>query len=239
MRVTSAGAKSYIFETSLNGKTLRLTIGEVATYTIDDAQREAIAYKMQTNKGIDPRVVDAERIAGDIAKVSVIEADRLALAEVAALEQSKRQLIAANPGGAKPKIGKKTTKAAPLAALLKHPLHSITASTVQEWLEEECATRATSVAGHRCAHCTQQDCMGGRLRLRDRDLRPVQGKYRLAGGLPSSCLFLHGKCKVALDYRRPTRCRRALRAGLAACAHHAGAPRLDQRIEGRRGAVLV
>lgn len=31
LRVTAAGAKSYIFETSLNGKTLRITIGDVKT----------------------------------------------------------------------------------------------------------------------------------------------------------------------------------------------------------------
>ncbi|MDM5182007.1 integrase family protein [Massilia sp. DJPM01] len=169
VRVTASGAKSYIFETSLNGKTLRITIGDVATYSIDDAQREAVAYKMQTNRGIDPRVVAAERIAGDAAKAVAIEANRLALAEIAALEHSKRELIArdvwdvymaaphpkwgdqhradhaiaANPGGAEPKIGKKKTKPAPLAALLKLPLHSITAIRVQEWLEEECATRPT------------------------------------------------------------------------------------------------
>ena len=30
IRVTATGAKSYIFETSLNGKTLRITIGDEA-----------------------------------------------------------------------------------------------------------------------------------------------------------------------------------------------------------------
>ncbi len=169
LRVTAAGAKSYIFETSLNGKTLRITIGDIATYSIDEAQREAVAYKVQTNRGIDPRAVAAERIAHDDAKRVAKEDAERALAEIAALEHSKRELIArdawdvyltaphpkwgnqhrtdhaiaANPGGTKAKIGKKTTKPAPLAALLKLPLHSITASKVQEWLEDECLTRPT------------------------------------------------------------------------------------------------
>lgn len=52
-------------------------------------------------------------------------------------------LIASSAGGAKPKIGKKETKAAPLADLLNKPLFAITAEVVREWLISECATRPT------------------------------------------------------------------------------------------------
>lgn len=52
-------------------------------------------------------------------------------------------VIAANAGGAKPKIGKKETKAAPLATLLSKPLFSITADVVHDWLILECTTRPT------------------------------------------------------------------------------------------------
>ncbi|MBL4951704.1 DUF4102 domain-containing protein, partial [Neobacillus sp. YIM B02564] len=41
LRVTSTGAKSYIFETRLHGKTLRVTIGDVRTWSIVRAQAEA------------------------------------------------------------------------------------------------------------------------------------------------------------------------------------------------------
>lgn len=51
--------------------------------------------------------------------------------------------IAASEGGIKSKIGKKITKAAPLASLLCLPLNDITASTVHEWLTTECLTRPT------------------------------------------------------------------------------------------------
>ena len=54
VRVTAAGTKSFIFETSLRGKTIRITIGDVATWAIIKAQAEATAYKAQTDNGIDP-----------------------------------------------------------------------------------------------------------------------------------------------------------------------------------------
>ena len=41
LRVTTAGAKSYIFETKLHGKTIRITIGDVSNYSISKAQEVA------------------------------------------------------------------------------------------------------------------------------------------------------------------------------------------------------
>ena len=55
---------------------------------------------------------------------------------------------AASPGGDPCKIGNKTAKPAPLAALLALPLHEITAQVVQEWLTTECETRPTFA--HNC-----------------------------------------------------------------------------------------
>ncbi|MBI5921620.1 MAG: integrase family protein, partial [Betaproteobacteria bacterium] len=68
LRVTVAGAKSYIFETSLHNKTLRLTIGDVRTWTIGNAQEEATRLKAMTDQGIDPRQQKADRAAADAAK---------------------------------------------------------------------------------------------------------------------------------------------------------------------------
>jgi len=69
LRVTSTGAKSYIFEASLNNKTIRMTIGDVNTYTIDGkdakyaARKIATSLKGMTDKGIDPRQVKADQLA--------------------------------------------------------------------------------------------------------------------------------------------------------------------------------
>ena len=55
LRITPAGAKSFVFETHFNGKTLRLTIGNVNIWAIDKAQAEARRLKVLTDQGIDPR----------------------------------------------------------------------------------------------------------------------------------------------------------------------------------------
>ncbi|WP_211468176.1 tyrosine-type recombinase/integrase [Collimonas silvisoli] len=162
IRVTVAGAKSYIFETSLNGKTVRITIGSTKTWTLGDAQAKATAYKAQTDNGIDPRQVKAEGIAANNTKIANEKKHK-------AIEDAKRELIArtawdaylaaphpkwgdqhradhaiaASEGGVKAKIGKKNTKAAPLASLLCLPLNTITAPVMHEWLSAECLTRST------------------------------------------------------------------------------------------------
>src|SRR5665647_691862 len=68
LRVTSTGAKSFIFETSLHGKTLRLTIGDVRTWAIGKAQSEATRLKTLTDQGVDPRQQKADRAAADTDK---------------------------------------------------------------------------------------------------------------------------------------------------------------------------
>ncbi len=68
LRVTAKGAKSFIFETSLNNKTIRTTIGDIRTYTIIAARAEATRLKAMTDRGIDPRQVVADQIASDNAK---------------------------------------------------------------------------------------------------------------------------------------------------------------------------
>lgn len=43
LRVTAAGSKSYIFEATINGKTIRMTIGDIRTWSISQAQAKATA----------------------------------------------------------------------------------------------------------------------------------------------------------------------------------------------------
>lgn len=69
LRVTAAGAKSYVFETRLNGQTLRVTIGDVRTWTVGKAQAEATRLKTLTDQGIDPRQQRREQaVATEIAR---------------------------------------------------------------------------------------------------------------------------------------------------------------------------
>jgi hypothetical protein len=70
VRVTAAGVRSYIFETTLHGKTVRETIGDIKTWTLVKARAEATKFKTLTDQGIHPRKVRDEQLA-------IAEADRV------------------------------------------------------------------------------------------------------------------------------------------------------------------
>lgn len=157
LRVTTAGARSYIFETRLQGKTLRITIGDVRTWTVAKAQAEATRYKAQTDQGIDPREVRAGQRAQ--ANAAQLETRRKAVTlEIAwpvylAARKNKwgertyaDHVKLADKGGQAKKRGKGETSAAPLAALLPELLTNITAERVARWLDDEAASRPTSAA---------------------------------------------------------------------------------------------
>lgn len=58
VRVTAAGAKSYVFEKKLNRQTIRRTIGDVSNWTIDAARVEARRLAAMLDTGTDPREVE-------------------------------------------------------------------------------------------------------------------------------------------------------------------------------------
>ena len=62
VRVTKSGAKSYVFERRFNKKTIRLTIGEVTTWSIDAAQKEGRRLAVTLDKGEDPRELDRVKL---------------------------------------------------------------------------------------------------------------------------------------------------------------------------------
>ncbi|WP_305072812.1 tyrosine-type recombinase/integrase [Propionivibrio sp.] len=158
LRVTPAGIKSFIFETRLNGKTLRMTIGDVRTWAIDAAQQEATRLKAMTDKGDDPRQVKAEKLAETEAK-----REKAKNAEAPALEVWQSYLVAKTPrwsarslidhqrlaaeGGKLKTRGRKKgegdkTNPGILLPLLRLPLAEIDADAVRQWLKNE-TTRPT------------------------------------------------------------------------------------------------
>jgi integrase len=168
LRVTSAGAKSYIFETSLNNKTIRITIGDIRTYSIKAAQVEATKLKAMTDKGIDPRQVKADQIASDKAKAlakKVAESKKLLQDKMESLTlglvwplyiDARRKKWSewsirdheniARVGGQKKLRGKGLTEDAPLASLLNVKLSDLTGIRISQWLAKEAEIRPTRAA---------------------------------------------------------------------------------------------
>lgn len=70
LRITKNGVKSFILQSRLRGKTVRLTIGQFGAWDIQEAQAEARRLAVSIDRGIDPRIENIKNIA---------EKERLAL----------------------------------------------------------------------------------------------------------------------------------------------------------------
>lgn len=155
LRVTKAGAKSFIFEAWMHGKSLRVTIGDTRTWPIGKAQAEATRLKTLTDQGIDPRQQAAEqRTKAEAAKAeaknkTVLVAD----AWTAYLAHHKKRwgarhmadhLNLSQAGGEPRKRGNKLTVAGVLRPLLNMRMADITAAVLIDWQAKEAESRANN-----------------------------------------------------------------------------------------------
>lgn len=85
----TAGAKSFIFETKLQRRTIRRTIGDVRAWTLEDARSEARKLQTLIDQGQDPRELEREAAEAKAAKKTQQEAAK------AAVEAAKRYTLRA------------------------------------------------------------------------------------------------------------------------------------------------
>ncbi len=175
VRATANGAKAYVFQGKLAGKSLRITIGDVDSWGIEGiirdergsvisygAREEARRLQALIDQKIDPRHARAEQIAEAEAKLAAVEAQRI--------ENERRQIpvktawesyIAARKGkwsarhladhqklaitGGKGVRGGELKPGA-LASLLQLKLPDLTQVRIQKWLEWETSIRPTQAA---------------------------------------------------------------------------------------------
>ena len=154
--------KAYIFESKLNRRTLRITIGDVRAWNLDAARSEARRLQTLVDQGTDPREEKAAKLAEAEARRE--EARRT---EAPALEAWNAYIEARRPkwgarsyqdhlnlskeGGETITRGRRTTedgKTQPgtLRALLALPLRKIDAPTVRAFLKDDAAKRPTQAA---------------------------------------------------------------------------------------------
>lgn len=160
----TAGAKSFIFEAKLNRQTVRVTIGDVRAWNLDDARAEARRLQTLIDRGIDPRQEKADKLAA-------IEAKRAAL--VAEQEEEQRQALTVGEAWAtyleerRPHWGERNytdhvklaqeggearqrrpgvkTKPGPLAELMPMRLADLTTERVEQWATKEALERPARV----------------------------------------------------------------------------------------------
>lgn len=151
LRATPTGRKTYVFESRLNGATLRINIGTLAA-TLDQARTKAKALAVMVDSGIDPREVERQQLAEKAAAEVAAAAQALTVGDVwpLYLEQGRPKRrdawkpgyradleAMAAPGGMKKKRGKGLTRPGPLFPLLALPLGAVNEDTLKSWFDRE------------------------------------------------------------------------------------------------------
>lgn len=152
VRVTNTGAKSFVYEAKLNRQTIRRTIGDVRSWTIEQARAEARRLAVVLDNGQDPRELDRQAQAAREAQSVQEKAKALTVGELwpAYLETGRpkrkdawkpRYLDdlkkMATPGGEKKKRGQGLTRPGPLFPLMALPLASVDEDVLKSWYDQE------------------------------------------------------------------------------------------------------
>lgn len=155
----TTGAKSFIFETKLNRRTIRVTIGDVRAWLIEDARTEARRLQTLIDQGIDPRDEKRDRIEAAAEQRERTQRNAAPALEAWAdyIEARRHQwqelhthahIDAAKEGGIERTRGKKgKTEPGILRPLLVRPLTEITPERVTAWLKQEAERRPTRARG--------------------------------------------------------------------------------------------
>ena len=158
LRVTPTGRKTYVFESRLNGATLRLNIGTAADWPIEKARTRAQDLKRLVDAGTDPRELERQQQAAQAAEKAAAAVRAATVGEVWAVYLEARRphwgerhyvdhfkLVQA--GGVPAKRGTKgrgVTVAGPLHPLVGLPLCDLTAPAIEAWAAREGKTRPTA-----------------------------------------------------------------------------------------------
>lgn len=169
VRVTPSGVKSFIFETKLDRRNLRRTIGDVKVWTLDAARTEARKLGVTVDQGQDPRELERQIHADRLARQ--VAAEKAAAAEVRASvtvgevwteyladrrpvwgeRHYADHLTMTKPGGKvslrgvkrNPDGSKPLTLPGPVFELLALPLRELTPARIEAWAAEHAKARPT------------------------------------------------------------------------------------------------
>ena len=158
VRVTAAGAKSFVYEAKLDRQTIRRTIGDVKLWSIEQARTEARRLAVVLDSGQDPRELERQQQADRAAAKAAAAVQAATVGEAWAAYVAERtphwgelhrkdheRLTRAGGEIAKRGTrGRGVTIAGPLYPLLGLPLRELTAPIVEAWATREAQTRPTA-----------------------------------------------------------------------------------------------
>ncbi len=167
LRATPSGAKAYVFQSRFQGTTVRITIGDPTHWPLNSsmdrvgpgaklvqlgAREKARQLQGIIDAGRDPRIVEAEATAADVASRSAAKTQSVTLGQAWAVYIEERRskwgdthykdhLQVAHRGGEPRKRSKERTKPGALASLLDVRLRDLAPERLEQWAEKEAATR--------------------------------------------------------------------------------------------------
>jgi len=157
LRATPTGRKTYVFESRLNGATIRITIGTLTDWPIEQARLKAQGLKMLVDSGTDPREVERDKQAAAVEKKATAAADALTVGEAWSRYTAERRPFwgdlnihdhesVVHAGGQK-RTRSKVKKTIPgvMAELLPLRLIDLTAPAIEAWAAKESKTRPARV----------------------------------------------------------------------------------------------
>ena len=164
VRVTPARVKSFVFAGKLGKTPLRVTIGDVKAWNLDDARAEARRLQTLVDQGIDPRQEKADKLAAIEAKKAAAEAEQeeqrrqaLTVGEAWETYLAERRAkwgernytdhikLAQDGGEARQRRPGVKTKPGPLAELMPLRLVDLTAERIEQWATKEAKERPARV----------------------------------------------------------------------------------------------
>lgn len=165
VRVTAAGAKSFVYEAKLHRQTIRRTIGDVKLWSIEQARTEARRLAVVLDNGQDPREIERQQQADKAAAQTAAAAQALTVGDVWTVYLEARRphwgarhyadhATLTRAGGElanRGTRGRGVTIAGTLHPLMGLALRDLTAPAVAAWAAREAKTRPTSARlGLRC-----------------------------------------------------------------------------------------
>lgn len=152
VRVTQNQNRSYIFQSRVSSKSLRITIGDVNVWSLDDARKEARRLQQLCDQGIDPRRSKAEEDQKneEYFEQSTLNAILFETAFNNYIEENKQNWSSAHykdhidlihKGGEIKKRGGGLTVPGVIASILNTPLSEINSDYLVKWQQKESETR--------------------------------------------------------------------------------------------------
>ena len=158
VRVTTAAAKSFVYEAKLNRQTIRRTIGDVKLWSIEQARTEARRLAVVLDGGQDPREIERQQQTAQAADKAAAAAHAVTVGEAWAvylearrphwgelhIRDHERLARAGGEVSNRGTRGRGVTIAGPLHPLLALALRDLSAPVIEAWAAREAQTRPTA-----------------------------------------------------------------------------------------------